>query len=278
MLEKQTNVLRQAVDWLRDADGLLVTAGAGMGVDSGLPDFRGNEGLWRAYPALAAARRSFESMASPSAFDEDPTLAWGFYGHRLSLYREVEPHAGFAVLQRWAARMEHGGFVFTSNVDGQFQRAGFAANRVAECHGSIHSLQCTVPCCSRIWPATDFVPQVDELACRLTGQLPRCPECGALARPNILMFWDTGWLSQRTDEQEARLQRWIPSVKRLVVVELGAGTALPTIRRFSERHGPRVIRINVREPQIDPACGVGIQGGALATLIALDDVLREQTE
>jgi len=278
VLEKQTNVLRQAVDWLRDADGLLVTAGAGMGVDSGLPDFRGNEGLWRAYPALAAARRSFESMANPSAFDEDPTLAWGFYGHRLSLYREVEPHAGFAVLQRWAARMEHGGFVFTSNVDGQFQRAGFAANRVAECHGSIHSLQCTVPCCSRIWPATDFVPQVDEPACRLTGQLPRCPECGALARPNILMFWDTGWLSRRTDEQEARLQRWIPSVKRLVVVELGAGTALPTIRRFSERHGPRVIRINVREPQIDPACGVGIQGGALATLIALDDVLREQTE
>jgi NAD-dependent SIR2 family protein deacetylase len=216
-------------------------------------------------------------MANPSAFDKDPALAWGFYGHRLRLYREIEPHGGFAVLKHWAARMELGALVFTSNVDGQFQRAGFDANRVAECHGSIHYLQCIVPCCSHIWPATDFVPQVDEQACRLTGQLPRCPECGALARPNILMFWDSGWLSRRTDEQEARLQRWVASLKRLVVVELGAGTALPTIRRFSERHGPRVIRINVREPQINPACGVGFQGRALTTLIALDDALREQT-
>jgi NAD-dependent SIR2 family protein deacetylase len=55
-MEKQAQIMKQAVEWLRDADGLLVTAGAGMGVDSGLPDFRGNEGLWRAYPALAAAQ------------------------------------------------------------------------------------------------------------------------------------------------------------------------------------------------------------------------------
>jgi hypothetical protein len=93
----------------------------------------------------------------------------------------------------------------------------------------------------------------------------------------VLMFYDAAWLSQRTDAQEERLHRWLGSVSRLVTVELGAGTTLPTIRRFSERHGPRVIRINVREPQIDPAKGIGIQGGALETLVALDHALTQAT-
>ncbi len=277
MEEQHQWAIAQAAAWLHDADGLLVTAGAGMGVDSGLPDFRGNEGLWRAYPALGAAQISFESIANPASFHEDPALAWGFYGHRLKLYRKIEPHAGFAILRRWAERMPHGAFVYTSNVDGQFQRAGFADELVAECHGSIHYMQCVAPCCSRTWPAAGFEPKLDEQACRLVCALPRCPKCGGIARPNILMFGDSAWLPKRTDEQEARLQRWIASVGQPVIVEIGAGTALPTIRRFSERHGPRVIRINAREPQIDPAMGIGIRGSALDTLTALDHALGTET-
>lgn len=275
-MKEQQHAIEQAVAWLREADGLLVTAGAGIGVDSGLPDFRGNQGLWRTYPALGAAQIGFESIANPASFSEDAALAWGFYGHRLKLYREVVPHEGFAILRRWGQRMPHGAFVRTSNVDGQFQRAGFAEQAVAECHGSLHYLQCALPCCSRIWSAVEFEPQIDETACRLLGPLPRCPECGGLARPNVLMFYDAAWLSRRTDLQEERLQRWLGSVDRMVTVELGAGTALPTIRRFSERHGPRVIRINVREPQIDPAKGIGIQGGALETLVALASALEQR--
>src|SRR5690606_6531881 len=70
----------QAVQWLDQADALIITAGAGMGVDSGLPDFRGDAGLWRAYPALREAGLDFVSVASPRTFEEDPRLAWGFYG------------------------------------------------------------------------------------------------------------------------------------------------------------------------------------------------------
>jgi len=72
-----------------------------MGVDSGLPDFRGNQGFWKAYPPLERLGISFVSMADPVWFTRDPELAWGFYGHRLGLYRATEPHAGFAVLKRW---------------------------------------------------------------------------------------------------------------------------------------------------------------------------------
>ena len=118
------------------ADGLMITAGAGLGVDSGLPDFRGNTGFWRAYPALADARIAFEEIACPDAFVRTPTLAWGFYGHRLNLYRHTVPHRGFAILQAIGARLARGAFVFTSNVDGQFQQAGFDEAQICEVHGS----------------------------------------------------------------------------------------------------------------------------------------------
>jgi NAD-dependent SIR2 family protein deacetylase len=275
MMSLQQESIRQAIDWLRQADGLLVAAGAGMGVDSGLPDFRGDDGLWRAYPALRASHTRFESIANPAAFERDPERAWGFYGHRLQLYRKIDPHPGFAILRGWAERMKQGGFVFTSNVDGHFQRSGFSENRVVEHHGSIHYLQCCRPCSPHIWAATDFAPQMNEKECRLTGPLPRCARCGALARPNILMFGDAEWLPLRAADQKARLDRWVPSLRCPVVVELGAGRALPTVRRFSERHAPRVIRINTREPEINPAFGIGIQGGALDVLKALNEALDE---
>ncbi|VCS85211.1 silent information regulator protein Sir2 [Burkholderia pseudomallei] len=107
----------------------------------------------------------------------------------------------------------------------------------------------------------------------MIGDIPRCAHCGGLARPNILMFGDNEWLEDRTERQMERMRRWNTLAERLVVVEIGAGMALPTVRRFSERHAPRLIRINTREPQIDPAKGVGIRGGALETLLAIDAAL-----
>ncbi len=244
-----------------------------MGVDSGLPDFRGNEGFWRAYPALRHQGFSFEDIANPSGFVSIPRLSWGFYGHRLALYRATVPHAGFGILLKWASTMKHGAFVFTSNVDGQFQKAGFDAERIAECHGTIHRLQCVDACTDDAWSADDFAPIVNEASCLLESEMPRCPRCGGLARPNILMFGDWNWVAKYTDRQESCLANWLESVEQLVVVEIGAGRALPTVRRFSERHGPRVIRINPREYTIPQTVGLGISGGACEALRLLDNVL-----
>jgi len=136
------------------AGGLLVTAGAGMGVDSGLPDFRGPQGFWRAYPALGRQRVAFEQIANPAAFAANPQRAWGFYAHRLNLYRRTVPHEGFQILRRIGERLPQGAFVFTSNVDGQFQKAGFPEARIDECHGSIHHLQCMDGCRKRCAPSS----------------------------------------------------------------------------------------------------------------------------
>ena len=87
----------RAAELLEQADALVVAAGAGMGVDSGLPDFRGDEGFWKAYPPFRG--KKFYEMSNPHWFTTDPAQAWGFFGHRLHLYRSTMPHAGFAILK-----------------------------------------------------------------------------------------------------------------------------------------------------------------------------------
>jgi NAD-dependent SIR2 family protein deacetylase len=272
--------MARAADAIRGAEALLVTAGAGMGVDSGLPDFRGAEGFWKAYPAYRHLRLSFAQLANPQWFERDPELAWGFYGHRLELYRQMVPHAGFGVLRKWGQRMAGGMRVFTSNVDGQFQKAGFGEGIVMEVHGSIHHLQC-VRGCGGIWPAAGVYVRVDPETFRAVGELPRCERCGGLARPNVLMFGDMDWLADRTSQQEERLEGWLKEVceRRLVVVECGAGTAVPSVRLFSEfiaeRYNAALIRINMRESEVG-AGGIGIAAGALETLQAIDRELERK--
>ena len=82
---EHTEAIARAAEAVASADALLVGAGAGMGVDSGLPDFRGDKGFWKAYPPFERLGVSFVDMANPGWFARDPELAWGFYGHRLEL-------------------------------------------------------------------------------------------------------------------------------------------------------------------------------------------------
>jgi NAD-dependent SIR2 family protein deacetylase len=270
-------LLDLAAEWVAPARALLVAAGAGMGVDSGLPDFRGNEGFWNAYPAYARLGLRFEELANPHWFERDPALAWGFYGHRLNLYRETKPHEGFDILRRHAERMPLGAFVYTSNVDGHFQAAGFAEDRVCEVHGSVHWMQWLRGCGVGLFPAERAAPgplTIEPETFRAREPLPKCPSCGSLARPNILMFSDGGWDPDRSYDQEFRLGQWVRTtgLDGLVIVECGAGTAIPTVRRFSESmasRGGRLIRVNVREPAV-PAGHVGLAMGALEALREID--------
>jgi len=262
--------IERAKQTIEAADALLITAGAGMGVDSGLPDFRGVEGFWYAYPKARELGLCFEEMANPQWFEKDPHLAWAFYGHRLRLYRDTLPHKGFDILRTLSHTKKYGSFVFTSNVDGQFQKAGFEKERIMEVHGSIHHLQCARNCRGEIWSAEDVTIEITE-GFSAKDPLPHCPHCGAMARPNILMFGDGEWESSRTDAQSRRLQSWLAMLEdvgaTLAVIELGAGTAVPTVRRTSEdiaRHfDTPLIRINPREPQ---DADIGVQMGALEAL------------
>ncbi len=267
--------LNEAAQAIRNADALLIGAGAGMGVDSGLPDFRGDTGFWKAYPPFRGRR--FAEMSNPHWFDSDPQLAWGFFGHRYNLYKNTAPHPGFQVLLRWAEQFEHRFFVFTSNVDGQFQRAGFPEDRILECHGSIHYLQCASSCDSSIWDAEGLQIEVDMETIRSHSDLPKCPRCNGVARPNILMFGDARWNESRCAQQFARYRSWLERASdgRLVAIEFGAGHAVPTVRIECEKRGDILIRVNPREAET-PAGGISLPLCALDAIGRIDQLLAKQ--
>ena len=261
---------------IEQADGLLITAGAGLGVDAGLPDFRGKDGFWRAYPALGRARLHFQDIASPDAFRERPRLAWGFYGHRLKMYRETEPGPTVRILMEVARRIPDGTHVFTSNVDGAFQKAGFEPSRVVECHGTIHRMQCLDGCLGDVWSADAWLPEVDEATCALKNDVPTCPHCGGVARPNILMFGDGAWIDHSMRVQHARLQGWRNKVDRLLVIEIGAGTAIPTVRIFGESQEAPIVRINPVDAKAEAGRGVSLSMSGIEAMRGIASTLIER--
>jgi NAD-dependent SIR2 family protein deacetylase len=271
-------MLSEAARIIREAEAFVITAGAGMGVDSGLPDFRGDKGFWQAYPPYARLGLSFIDCANPQHFERDPSFGWGFYGHRTNLYRDTVPHEGFHIIKRWIEGNRADYFVVTSNVDGQFQKAGYDDDCLLEVHGSIHWLQCNTPCSHNIWE-NDEILTIDEQTMR-SRQIPKCRSCGEVSRPNILMFGDWSWLPDRTRIQEHNFDRFVQehADRRIAVIEMGAGCAIPTIRATSERIGwnlehATVIRINPREPDIK-APHISLPCGALEGLQKIDGLLK----
>ncbi|BBB33119.1 conserved hypothetical protein [Thermotomaculum hydrothermale] len=269
-------VFKEIAEKIKNADILIITAGAGMGVDSGLPDFRGEKGFWKAYPMYERLNLNFYDCANPVHFRRDPHFGWGFYGHRLELYRKTKPHEGFSLLLKWIKKFNLDYFVVTSNVDGQFQKANFPDEKVYEIHGSIHYLQCVRPCTDEIWENKETI-EIDYETMRAKN-IPYCKNCGDVARPNILMFGDFSWISKRSNEQETRFENFLQRNKnsKKVVIEIGAGTAIPSIRYLSERIGSYsnaiVVRINPREHFINkPHYSIPLTG--LKALKSIDKFL-----
>lgn len=286
--------IKRAAALIRDAGTVIVTAGAGMGVDSGLPDFRGPEGFWRAYPPYRELGLSFQDLACPDTFRRDPELAWGFYGHRRNLYARTVPHAGYTFLAGLQASKTV--VAVTSNVDGAFQKAEF--EHVYEAHGSIHRLQClhhstcpgwanegeSIEQARRFagrrdvrlwpWPWDDEPIEVDEVTMRASGPFPTCPACGGMARPNILMFGDSDWDGREAARQDLMVEEVMTrSSHPTIVLEFGAGLAISTIRRYSERAAQDfycpLIRINPRDGQVPGPHDISIPLGALDALMGI---------
>ncbi|BBM82185.1 SIR2 family NAD-dependent protein deacylase [Candidatus Uabimicrobium amorphum] len=269
---------QQCAEVIASSEVMFIHSGAGIGVDSGLPDYRGNKGFWNCYPMYEKLGIDFVDAANPYQFEKDPSFAWGFYGHRTNLYRETQPHRGFHLMQQWIEKYNQEYFIVTSNVDGHFQKAGFSDDKIYEIHGSINHLQCLTPCRDDIWENNaDF--EID-FATMTNKQNPSCPHCGGTSRPNILMFGDWSWISRRSSAQQKRLFDFdaVCCDKKTVVIEIGAGTAIPSIRSASWRRGSSgkatVIRINPREPQIS-APHISVACGGLEALEGIDDALQK---
>lgn len=264
-----------------------------MGVDSGVGTFRGvNAGKW---PPLEERKMDFSAMSNPSWFEEDgdPHLAFGFWYWRYNGYvNAAKPHEGYYILQRWAKGKPYPAMSFTSNIDGHWLEAGMAPEEVVEIHGSIRFWQCRDYCkdlCTdEIWPDTLDV-KIDPQTHKALDPLPLCKNCNrAYKRPNVCMFGDFGWQHERTSAQEERWSHYIKTLrgKKVVVIELGAGTAIPSVRLMGEKivrenENAHLIRINLEQPQLTGAYsekavrGLAFPCGALKALKLIDECLSK---
>jgi NAD-dependent deacetylase len=162
--------LADLADRLRVARRISVLTGAGVSAASGVPTFRGEDGLWR--------RHRPEDLATAQAFARDPALLWEWYGWRRETIARCVPNAAHGVLARWSRDGDRT-TVITQNVDDLHVKAGTA--RLVRLHGSIWELSCSVGCC-----AAGRTPWRDEQV-PISG-LPRCPHCQAVARPAVVWF------------------------------------------------------------------------------------------
>lgn len=269
------NELETIKQWLEEADAFVLLTGAGMGVDSGLSDYRGTEGKW-GQVEVETGKSIFE-VINPQNFYENPEYAWKFFVSRMKEYDSTKPHAGFQIILNWIERYQLDYFALTSNIDSHLQKAGFDPNRIREVHGSIQHFQCSDSAVSKkIWkneiPIDQLMKQVEA------GEYPSCPYTGLPARPNIYMFRDFTYVNTRSREQKSRLQAFLDrnTGKRFLAFEIGSGPHVQTIRintrMVRKEHKAQIVRINPHHSKIKPP-GIGLAKGALEALKEIDDYL-----
>ncbi len=179
---------------IRERQPCVVLTGAGMSTESGIPDFRSPTGIWAQYDPM--------EVATIDAFRRDPERVWEFYALRLGVLGEVEPNAGHYAI----AELERRGLVravVTQNVDGLHLRAG--SLDVIEAHGSLR--ECVCLSCGRREPIEAVRRQLED------GPAPRCPECGAVLKPGVVMFGEL-----LDDEAIARATRLAREAALMLVV------------------------------------------------------------
>jgi NAD-dependent SIR2 family protein deacetylase len=243
-LEEQ---ILKSVKAIQEADVFIITAGAGIGVDSGLPDFRGKNGLYRVQ----------ENQTKQKDFVNNPQEAWYYYGNRFNLYQATIPHQGFYQLLE-IARQKKDYYIYTSNIDEHFQKAGFDTNKIEECHGSLFNWQCCVDCQGKIWRADCQEIKINEQS-KEADTFPICRDCGKPARPNVMMFGDRHWnpifSKNQGVENNYRLKDLENKGYKFVIVEIGAGLAVPTVRRegekLAQKYKTTLIRINPNDTFIE---------------------------
>ncbi len=157
------------IEVLQEASCVAILTGAGISAESGIPTFRGEEGLWKKYRP--------EELATPTAFSQDPKLVWEWYDWRRGIIGQREPNPGHKVIARWEETFPTVSLI-TQNIDGLHQKAG--SKNIWELHGNIWKLRCT----EEGTITENYDTSLKEIP-------PLCSNCGALLRPHVVWFGES---------------------------------------------------------------------------------------
>ena len=245
------NVNPRLLEAVAGAKSVAVITGAGMSRESGIPTFRGEDGLWNNYRA--------EDLATPEAFHKDPLLVWQWYDWRRQIVCNAKPHAGhFAIADMETCFTEF--LLITQNVDGLHIQAG--SRKLIEIHGSIRRARCT--------------------RCEWRGELPdvgleslplHCKKCDALARPDVLWFgesYDEGLLSRAAEFLHASDLVWIVGSSGMVSVPV-------FLADIAARSGATLVDVNPEEAAFSHLCDITVRGTAGKDLPRIWNTVRPST-
>jgi NAD-dependent deacetylase len=237
---------------LRSVDSICVLTGAGISAESGIPTFRGPEGLW--------AKFKPEELANFDAFIRNPALVWEWYTYRKTVVHGSEPNAGHHALVQMESLVSDFTLV-TQNVDNLHQRAG--AKKVLELHGNIERSYC-IEC-------GNFT---SDVVLAREGEVPKCASCGGMLRPDVVWF---GELLPQMVFQEAmraseRCELFL-CVGTSGLVYPAAG--LPLVAR---ERGAYVVEVNTEPTELSRRCSEMLTGRSGEILPALTRIMNDSRE
>lgn len=245
-----STAIERVVRALAPGARVTVMTGAGVSAASGVPTFRGADGLWRSFRP--------EDLATPDAFARDPALVWEWYDWRRQTIAACQPNRAHEVTAAWARRFP-GCTLITQNVDGLHERAG--ADDVLRMHGSIWEVACWTRCAAAPprW-RDDTVP--------LATLPPPCPHCGGPLRPGVV------WFGENLDA--AVLDRCVEATACDVFLAVGTSAVVypaAGLVDMARRHGALTVEINPEATPASRAVDVVIRDAAEVALAAIDDRL-----
>lgn len=241
-----SSISRRLQSKLTDAECVVVFTGAGISAESGVPTFRGDEGLWKKFKP--------EELANFDAFMKNPDLVWEWYKHRKELISSVQPNAGHYALAAMETRYNSFS-VITQNIDNLHQRAG--SRSVHELHGNITHNYC-VGCGI---PVTNEEIHTQEKA-------PRCRNCGGLVRPDVVWFGENLPIEEWNESVAASERADVFfSVGTSSVVYPAA--SLPMIAR---RSGAFLVEINIEPTELSHSADEVLLGKAGEILPVINEL------
>lgn len=220
---------------LSAARSVTVLTGAGISADSGVPTFRGADGLWHQYRA--------EDLATPEAFECDPRLVWEWYNWRRELIVTKRPNPAYDAVAQMEQRFDRF-WLITQNVDGLHRDAG--SRQLSEIHGNIWIVRCTQ--CRRVTENRDVPIAI----------LPLCGSCGGLLRPHIV------WFGESLAEEDLRRSEAALRTSDLCLIIGTSGLVYPAagFGSIAKQAGAFVVEINLDSTAQSSIVDVAMQGRA----------------
>ncbi|MGB9736644.1 MAG: SIR2 family NAD-dependent protein deacylase [bacterium] len=225
--------LNRVKERLKNASHVVVITGAGVSAESGIPTFRGKDGLWKQYRA--------EELATPEAFARNPELVWEWYCWRRGIISKAKPNPGHMAIAELEKRYENF-LLITQNVDGLHRAAG--SNKLVEIHGNIWQTRC-VKC--------NTIEQDNELDFRKIGV---CGKCGGQKRPNVV------WFNESIPTESLNKALSATTSCNLMIVAGTSGIVQPTasLPFMAKQSGAFVVEVNIDPTPISDIADVFIRG------------------